>query len=85
MVVKYQDRIIGVQSQKMLHEKICKKYKIGKVINISIRDGKDDKTLKKVKALITKFYPFHVSCIVRGHTESFTYWDMDKMVCYNKG
>lgn len=85
MLVTHDGKIITAQSQKDLYRKLHSKYKIGQVVNISIRDGKDDKTLKKVKALTTKFYPFHVSCIVKGHTESFTYWDMDKMVCYNKG
>lgn len=66
-------------TQKELKNKIIKKYTPGQIVNMRRRGKEDGHILKRFKAKILKFYPYHVSCMVNGYIESFTYWDMDNL------
>ncbi|MDF2543469.1 MAG: hypothetical protein K0S47_3187 [Herbinix sp.] len=68
-----------------LRNKIYNKYKPGQTINMRMRDVKDEKILKRIKATILRFYPYHVLCRIGGKKECFTYHDVDKFTTYNKG
>lgn len=54
---------------------ITAKYQPGQVITIRHRNRKTNEVTRQYKAEINKFYPYHVSCIIKGHLESFTYSD----------
>jgi hypothetical protein len=59
-----------------LKKLVKKRYKIGQVVNCRKCNVTTGVLLKRFKATILEFYPYHVSCLVKGHRESFTYWDM---------
>ena len=54
---------------------IYKKYKPHQTVNMRQRNDKGE-IIRRFKATIVRLYPWHVDCIVKGHHESFTYWDM---------
>lgn len=51
------------------------KYHAGQVITIRHRNVNTGEVLKQYKAEIVKFYPYHISCLIKGCRQSFTYHD----------
>lgn len=58
---------------------IYKKYNVNQSVNMRQRNQATGEIIRRFKATIVQFYSRHVSCVVRGYRESFTYWDMMQM------
>jgi len=58
--------------------RIYKKYQRGQTITLRYYNNTGEPK-RHIKATIVQFYPYHVSCLVKGHRESFSYWDIADM------
>lgn len=72
-------------TQAQLRSKITKRYRPGQIINMRQRAIGSGNIVSRFKAEIIKFYPYHISCKVDKHIESFTYWDMVILTTIKKG
>jgi hypothetical protein len=68
-----------------LYKKITKRYKPGQVVNMRQRAEQTGNIIRRFKAEIIKFYPYHVSCRVNGFIESLTYWEFNNFTTIVKG
>ena len=71
-------------TQNEIRKLIFKKYSIGQVVNMRKYNEKGE-IIRRLKAEIVQFYGYHVLCKIRGHLESFTYWDMMMLTANKKG
>ena len=62
-------------TQRDLTAIITTKYHIGQVITFRHRNKDTGAVIKQYVAEIVKFYPYHISCIIKGCRQSFTYYD----------
>ena len=62
-------------TQREITTLITNKYHTGQAITMRHRNKETGNVIKQYKAEIIKFYPYHISCLLKGHLESFTYYD----------